>query len=283
MPDTRRNLLCLIQLCSMWITMLAAAAAASEKPHDPASGQAEPTDTIVTDRPDVAESSETVGALRFQLEAGLLALTEKHDGQRTSSLRTPTKLRFGVIDPLEIHVETAGFAWDDVSGGADGSQSHTGVGDFEFGFKAHLCDQQGFIPSTGLLFGLMTPLGSGRFTDSSYRLRPTFAFDWDLTEAWAVGSNFGFTVPLDDRDRASDLFRFALAVGRTWSPLLPTLRTYVEIFNFTAFDDGETELAVDGGFTWLVRPNLQLDLTMLVGITGSAADIGGGLGASIKL
>ena len=65
---------------------------------------------IVTDRPDVTESSQTVGKWRFQLELGTLAGTGKHGGTRETFLRTPIKVRFGIFDPLRSTWRALGLA-----------------------------------------------------------------------------------------------------------------------------------------------------------------------------
>ena len=49
------------------------------------------------------------------------------------------------------------------------------------------------------------------------------------------------------------------------------------------FRDGETNLGIDGGFTWLVLPKLQLDLFVGAGLTNVAPDVFGGAGVSFKL
>jgi hypothetical protein len=268
----RAAALALVSLCG------AATAAAAED----ASASAD-EDDIVTDRPDMAESSRTVGALRVQLEtSGDIEWTDR-GGVRTLSVRTPTKLRFGVVSWLELHMETDLLAWDRTTARGGAVSDEIGVADLAAGFKVHLFAGGGPIPSTGLLVSAGFPTGSAPFTEDVFVLAPTGAFDWDLSDDWSLGLNVGFTVPLDARERTPDVLRYALAVGRTWAPLLDRLRTYVEVFGETSLAGGATALALDGGFAWLATPWLQLDLTVRGGLRGDVADVGGGLGVSVKL
>lgn len=241
-------------------------------------------DEIVTDRPDVAESSETVGRWRLQLETGFDVETTKTSAGRVASIAVPTKIRFGLHDYVEIHVESDWLAHERATvNGATTTSS--GLADIDVGGKVHLLDQHGAFPSLGVLVAMTLPTANEGMGDGVYQLSSTLAADWGIPcrPAWGVGLNVGVTIPLDDDDATADLFRYALAVGRTWAPFFPPLRTYVELFGETAFGGGETALYVDGGFSLLVRPWLQLDLNARVGLTDAAADVGGGLGVSFKI
>lgn len=243
----------------------------------------DPEDAIVTDRPDVAESSLTVGRLHLQFELGLDVERDAHEGVRTFSFRTPLKVRFGVTEWAEVHIETDGIGYDNVSAGR-ASNGEAGMTDLDVGGKVHLFDQVGARPSCGLLLALALPIGKNALAPAdAFVLLPTLAADWDLPADFSIGLNVGSSIALSQREREPDVLRYALSFGRSWAPLAPTLRSYVELFGDTAFEDGTTALGMDGGFTWLARPNLQLDLTARGGLTEEAPDIGGALGFSIRI
>ncbi len=48
-------------------------------------------------------------------------------------------------------------------------------------------------------------------------------------------------------------------------------------------DDGPTETALDGGVTYLLKPNVQLDLYVGAGISDAAPDWLAGAGVSFRL
>lgn len=238
---------------------------------------------IVTDRPDVTESSQTVGAWRFQMELGTLVGTGKSHGRRETFLSTPIKARLGIFDPIEIHLETLGFGSKWLSDDGGSSSNTTGVHNLAFGFKLHFFDQDSWLPSAGLLVSAIAPLGTDGLGRSPWAILPSLAADWQIGSAWGVGTNLGTYVPFSERGETSDSVIYTLTGNRSWAPLSNRVATFLEFFGETAFLDGETLLALDGGFTWLVLPNLQLDLFVGAGLTAVAPDVFGGAGVSFKL
>jgi hypothetical protein len=69
-------------------------------------GAAKPIDT---DGPDFVESSEVVGKGRFQFEADVVSERDRRNAARVTTTSTPTLLRFGVTDAIELRVETEGW------------------------------------------------------------------------------------------------------------------------------------------------------------------------------
>lgn len=89
-------------------------------------------DQIATDRPDFVGSSDVVGKGRFQVETSFARERDGSGAQRLHTTSTPTLLRAGVPDTLELRVESDGrmHAWD-------GSGSHRGYADASIGVKWH--------------------------------------------------------------------------------------------------------------------------------------------------
>src|SRR5882672_7148159 len=65
-------------------------------------------DEINTDRPDFVESSAVVGRGRFQLETSVAGERDNAGGLRLRTLSTPTLLRLGVSENIELRVESDG-------------------------------------------------------------------------------------------------------------------------------------------------------------------------------
>jgi hypothetical protein len=230
--------------------------------------RAQPPDTIVTDRPDVAESSLTVGTLRLQIESGA-DVGWADDGTATVGL--PTKLRFGLTPGTELHLEGDIFR---------ATSQRFGAADLDVGGKVHFVDGDGAIPSTGLLLAWTLPLDSESL--ATYALSPTLAFDWGLGAGFSLAINTGVTVPLAERERADDVFRWAVALGWTVPALDERLGIYLEGFGESPFTGGGHRVAADGGFTFLVTPLVQLDLYVRAGISEAADPFGAGAGVSVK-
>jgi hypothetical protein len=240
-------------------------------------------DEIVTDRPDVAESSETVGSWRFQVELSTVVETDRVDGNRRSGVRTPLKLRLGLIERLELHLETDGFArdWGRLPTGE--AATATGGADLGLGGKLHLFDQRRLLPSTAILLSVSLPVGSAAFTEGNTSLSPTLALGWDLNPDWSVGANLGATLALSERDSHADSFRFAAALWRSWAPLSDRLASFLEPSGEVPLDGSEPAIQLQAGFAYLFTPLLQLDLALIVGLTPATADFATTLGFSFKI
>lgn len=212
-------------------------------------------DELVTDRPDVAESSRVVGAGRVQLEIGV-------DGDRGEGLSVPTKVRVGVLDMLELHLE---------SGVLSLTSAGLSAAPLEVGGKVHLFG--GESTSVGLLVALEIP-----WEGAPLVLSPTLAIDQDLTDSLGLGINLGVDLGLTDRAKVQDALRWAaalgLGLGDQWG-------VYVEGFGEVAFAGG-VGVSMDAGGTFLATPWLQLDAYVRAGGIVGGFNPGVGLGASIK-
>lgn len=236
---------------------------------------------IVTDRPTAAASSATVPRGRLLIEIGLDLENDKEGGTQVSALRTPTKVRYGLLKNLEIHLETGGISHDDVDLSGHGD-SKSGISDADLGLKAHLLNGNALVPSTGILLAVTLPVGSQEFTEDEPILVPTVAAEWELPWELGLAANLGMTIPLSGRDERDDVLRYALALSRSWAPEVEWLGSYIEVFGETPFDEGDDSIFLDGGLTYLVNPDMQLDLSVRLGLTDVATDVGGAVGLSIR-
>lgn len=233
---------------------------------------------LVTDRPDTAESSLTVGRNRFQLETGASFDHDRKVGVTTQTINFPTLVRYGVLEPLEFRVEGNLFQ----SQSATGSARANGFTDLDFGLKWHLFDTLGIRPSFGLLAHLTVPTGKKSFSGEG--TVPTFKtlIEWDLPRDFSFGMNLGFDVPV--QDGAGDKFAqflYAAALGIP-SPVLPErLGFFAGASGIIPTVSGKSEQhAVEGGVTFLGTPNLQFDTFVTAGLNRNTTDIGTGLGLS---
>ncbi len=218
------------------------------------SGPSSAAAEIVTDRPDVAESSRTVGKMRLQVEAGV-------DTTALSAFTFPTKIRFGLIDPLEVHVE---------SGIVTVGEGGTSVNDVDLGGKVHLFEVGRL--SGGLLTAVTIPI-----ENVAVLVRPTFALDLDLGRL-GIGINVGADIPLTERATVSDELRFATALG---VGLFGGLGAFVEVFGAIPVG-GELVLSFDGGFSYAINATNQVDAYVRFENVTDSAVPGGGIGYATK-
>ncbi|MDO8494292.1 MAG: transporter [Deltaproteobacteria bacterium] len=234
--------------------------------------------SLVTDRPDSAESSLVVGKYRLQMETSISHSHNQDAGVRTQAVFFPTLFRFGVFDWLEARMESN---WLQIQK-ATGSATQTGFNDIALGVKGHAWDQDGFRPSSGALLHISTPTGANAYTADVFI--PTFKLlnDWDLPRDFSLGTNVGFDVP--ERDAANQKFArflYAIALGIPIANTEERLRLFTEMAGAVPVDSIDNpEYKADAGFTFLLTPDMQLDLFANFGLNESTTDVITGVGFS---
>lgn len=144
-------------------------------------------DAIVTDRPDFVESSNVVGKGRFQIETSIAFERSTRDGVRERASATPTLLRIGVSDTLELRVETDGRLRTRVTAPGASGVTTRGYADTALGIKWHAMDAAGNAPSVGVLAHLDLDSGSGPFRASGKGASLRLAAEWELPSSMSLG------------------------------------------------------------------------------------------------
>lgn len=239
---------------------------------------------LITDRPDQTESSVVVPRGSYQLELGWTLSRDQEDGVRFESNEAPgTLLRIGLSDRVELRVGWVGLVDQEVRLGSS-TLSADGAGDGELGAKIYLRPERGSAPEIALLLGTSVPLGDEEFT--SHRYDPSFRllFSHSLSERLDLGYNFGVAFGTEpgaggERSTLSNyVYTVALGIGLTerWG-------AFVEFFGeIPASASGGPSHSFDGGLTYLLRDNLQLDLAAGLGLSDAADDWFVGLGVSVR-
>lgn len=240
---------------------------------------------IVTDRPDQTESAVVVPQGLVQIEAGAGVEASDDAGVEEELVQLPaTLVRYGLAPGLELRFGWDGWLAEQVEiGGLDSDE--TGAGDPSLGAKLELAEERGCRPRMALIAGATLPtgeagLGSERI-DPSFRLSAAHTltdgagFGWNLGSTWtteADGSGELDTLSVLD-------YTAALGFG-----LSERASAFVELFGAVPLSaPGGPEHLLDGGFTYLSRDNLQLDVSAGVGLSDDAPDWLAGCGLSIRL
>lgn len=227
---------------------------------------------IITDRPDVAESSRTVGAGHFQVETGI----DRSHADPNTGTRFPTKLRVGIIEPLELHLESDIFGFDRTETPA-GAVDTSGFTALDVGGKLHIWEGDGNAASVGTLVALTVPTG-GELSQDGLGLTALLAADFDLVGPLGLGTNVGVALPISADGLITGLYAVAVGIG---VPPLPALGFFAEVFG--GLNSDAFSMSVDGGLTYLLTPTIQLDAYVRTGLVNDATDIGYGAGLSVKL
>ncbi len=154
-----------------------------------------------------------------------------------------------------------------------------GPGDTDLGAKVHLRKEQGRAPELALLAAVSLPTGDDDF--SSDRLDPSFRIcgSFELSERLAMGYNVGAAWTSESGATLSSyLYTAALGIGVT-----DRLGAFVELFGeVPASASGRPANSLDGGLTYLLRDNIQVDLAGGIGLSSAADDWFVGLGISAR-
>lgn len=232
---------------------------------------------LVTDRPDFTESTETVPRGRFQLEGGYTFTYARRAGERTRDHSFgELLLRAGIAQDVELRIGAPSLAHLD----ADPGGRETGLTDSSLGFKIHALDQDGWIPSFGVIASVSLPTGSDPFSSDDVDPAVTLAWAYELTPSLGVAGNFNFAGPSDEDGR---YFEPSASISLAAS-LTEQLGIYVEYFGFYpgGGQDREDTHFASTGLTWLVHDNLQFDVRVGAGLNEASDDLFAGAGFAVR-
>lgn len=239
-------------------------------------------DTIVTDRPDFVESSNVVGKGRFQVETSVLLERDRHAAGRDRTLATPTLLRQGVSENLELRFETDGRT-NISSREASGIHSSTsGYADASLGVKWHATDAEGGMPSVGVLLHADIASGSRSLRGSGTRPSLRVAAEWELAHDMSLGVMPGVGVEKND---AGQRYRYGILGVVVGKAVNDRLRGFVEVAlpQIARGKHGGTQATFDLGGAYLVSDTCQADVMISRGLNSRTPDLGLTVGLSFKL
>jgi len=239
---------------------------------------------LVTDRPDFTESTVTVPSGRFQLEAGYTYTYDSGDGIRSQDHTYPeVLLRIGLRDDVELrlgwtgwsHVEEVFRERNDAGRRVKVTDRDDGGNDMNIGLKYHLIDQDGWVPDFGLIVDADVPTGAGGQTSGDVDPAVKLLWAYDLTDGIALAGNVNFAAPTSETGR---FFQAAASLSLAGS-ITEKLGGYVEYFGFFRNERGQGDAQyLNGGFTYLITNNFQVDIRAGVGLNDEADDFFTGVG-----
>lgn len=223
---------------------------------------------LITDRPDQTESAATVPAKSLQVESGYVY--EKAGNIQTNTYNT-TLLRYGLLENMELRLG-AEYIGEDISG----LQSQ-GFGPLHLGFKIKILEENGLLPELAFLGGMDMPfIAEPDFQAKHNAANMRFALAYTLSDHYSLGINVGSewngnnTVP-------AYFYSIALGIGLT-----DELGMFVEFYG-NLIENNASEHLADAGFTYLISPLFQVDLSAGVGLNDNALDSFVSLGLSFRL
>lgn len=215
---------------------------------------------LVTDRPTQSESPVIVPAGSFQIETGFIH--EFVTSDITNTFYNTTLLRYGLVKGLEIRLGMDYLKnierWND-----DTQVITKGFTPVFIGSKIHIAREQGIWPEVAFSAGVGVPkTGAGAFMTSylapslkviaSHTIGRNFSLGYNIVAAW-------------DGETAQPTGIYTVSLGMSVSEWIG-----VFIENYAYFKKGLFDFRSDAGITWLLKRNLQIDMSGGLGLNNKA-------------
>jgi len=237
---------------------------------------------LVGDRPDFTESTATVGRGVVQLETGYTYFFDEEHGEKTAGHSFPEPLlRVGLLaEWLEFRI---GWNYAEKKGiGPGGSTVETGSEDLYLGLKLAMTPQEGILPEMALIPQMTVPVGDPPFTAGEVLPGLNWVYGWEIGDCISLaGSTQGNGAVDDVTGRRYLEMGQSMVIGYS---LLDRLGAFTEWFAFFphSADTAKPEHYFDGGFTFSVTDDLQLDVRAGLGLNDAAGDYFVGAGSIVR-
>ena len=235
---------------------------------------------IVTDRPDFVESSDVVGKGRLQVETSVAIDRSARNGERDTTWSTPTLVRFGITDTIELRVESDGALRQRIPPSSGASMTERGYADASLGIKWHALDAHDNMPSVGVLLHADLATGSASFREEGTRPSARVVMEWELPNDLSLGMMPGIGY---QKSNGGNVFGIlGVVVGKSWSE---RLRSFVEVSSphIAGSASGGSEASLTVGAAYLVTNNVQIDTALSRGLNSRTPELSLTFGLSFKL
>jgi Putative MetA-pathway of phenol degradation len=205
---------------------------------------------IDTDGPDFVESSEAVPKGHFQYEVDMTSVRNRRSAAQITRFSTPTLLRYGVADNIEIRIAPEPYVRQN---------GKSGVGDTAFGMKWHSQDRDALLgkPAVSWILHVDTPSGSNQFKGNGNRPSLRSVITWDLPHDLDLGLMPGIKYDTDEDGHRFTSVIFGAVLNKR---INDRLRAFVEWSGsqIAPARYGGVLASWDLGAAYLVNKDLQL-------------------------
>ncbi len=246
-------------------------------------------EAIETDRPDFTESTSAVPLGHVQFELGYTFTYDRRGAARVKHHVLPEGLmRLGVLERSELRIGWEGYSFEETlvrrrndAGRRVWMKDHDDGGtDLAIGLKQELWEQDAAIPAFSVIAEISAPTGAAGKTSGDVDPAVKLLYAWDLNERLSVGGNLNFAVPTEETGR---FFQTSASLAAGYA-LTDWMSVYGEYFGF--YPNGRNADAahyLNGGFTFPVHDNFQIDLRAGFGLNEEADNFFTGIGFAFRI
>lgn len=236
-------------------------------------------DPLVADRPDFTESALTVPRGHVQAESGF---TFTRQGDEESTSLGEVLIRIGIGERVEARLGVGSYSR--VDPGVPGGGTFSGYEDPSVGLKIMLTPQDGNLlppghPQMALLLSTSAPLGSDELTADEWQPEAKLALGWSLTDRVSLSSMLIYGYPTDGDER---FHQFGVSLSAGFS-LADRWGAFLEGYGFSKESlDGSSTTYLDGGVTFSISKDIQLDARIGAGLDDPSPNWFTGVGAVVR-
>jgi hypothetical protein len=243
---------------------------------------------LATDRPDKTENPYTVDAGHYQLELDLLNYTfdrQNSDGaHRTvrSLAVAPFNLKAGLSNNSDLQFIAETFTVQKTHDrDAQSKETISGFGDVIVRWKVNLWGNDGGKTGLGVISFAKFPTNQHGLGNEALEGGVIVPLEVKLPESW----DLGLMTEVDYRQNSdsSDYHEEFINTITIAHSIVGELEGYVEFFsNVSTERNAEWIGTVDAGLTYKLRPNIQLDAGVNIGVTRAADDVNPFIGLTVR-
>lgn len=219
-------------------------------------------ETIRTGRPGQAIGAFTVGKNILQFQQGLDYYSFADTKFPPRGFVSNNVVRFGILETVELSA-LIDYQYENTKFDTN-SVSLSGLSNLHFGFRLHINDQKGWIPTTGFQMRLKIPKVSNDFGSTQLATVMVFVANWSLPKSMSIATNWILSYNGNDHyPTGKYVLNFGFPIYKKWSGFIE---------NYGQVRQNIFQTRFDGGFAYLINNNMQLDLSAGYGNNQSVQD-----------
>lgn len=237
---------------------------------------AQDDDTIDVDRPDVTNSTATVGPGLFQLETGVeYARTTVAASTDERRFAVQVTARAGLTDRLELRLEGEPLV------ALRGEHDPTGFGDLSVGLKYRVLDAREGGPALGILPFVTLPVAEAPI--GSERVDVGLVLLADLELPWELQLGINAALVGVGQRRPDGMLLQGRASASVSRELATSVSTFVELFWASEEERrGRHTVGADVGVVWTVSRDVAVDAALATSLMGPLPDYAVRTGVSVR-